>query len=138
MEENIKSVFNQVKYKPNKELGDKIWSKIIAHNRRIAYFKITSYSIVGVASLLGLIPMFKILANDFTQSGFYEYLSLAFSKGGIFSAYWKEFAFSIAESLPAMSIIYALTLIFVFFLSLHYVIKQIINNNRVGQPYGIA
>ncbi|MEI8174753.1 MAG: hypothetical protein WCG28_02260 [bacterium] len=138
MEENIKSVFNQVRYKPNSKLSDKIWDKIIVRNRRIAYFKITSYSIVGVASLLGFIPMFGILANDFTQSGFYEYLSLAFSKGGIFSAYWKEFAFSLAESLPTMSIVYTLTLVLVFFLSLHYVIKQIINNNPMGRPYGIA
>ena len=137
MEENIKSVFNQIKYKPNNKLSDKIWSKIIARNRRIAYFKITSLSLVGIASLVGFIPMFKMLAIDFTQSGFYEYLSLAFSKGGIFSAYWKEFAFSLAESLPTMSIVYTLTLVFIFFLSLHHAIKQIINN-RVGQSYGIA
>jgi hypothetical protein len=82
--------------------------------------------------------MFKILINDFTQSGFYEYLSLAFSTKGLLFSYWKEFAFSLAESLPTMSIVLSLALLFIFFLSLRYVMKQIINNNRIGHAYGVV
>ena len=124
---NVKNIFKQARYEPSLELKNKIWNKILLRNKRIVYFKLISFSFVGIASLAGFIPMFKILINDFAQSGFYEYFSLAFSNGGIFSVYWKEFAFSLAESLPTMNIALLFILLFIFFLSLHNVIKQIIN-----------
>ena len=110
---DIKSTFKQAKYEPNTELKNKIWNKILLHNRRIVYFKLISFSFIGITSLIGFIPMFKILINDFTQSGFYEYFSLAFSNGGIFSIYWKEFALSLVESLPTMNIALLFVLLFI-------------------------
>ena len=138
MEENIKNCFQKAKLESNQELKDKIWQKITLRNKRIVSFKIASFSFLGLISISALVPMFQILVNDFTQSGFYEYLSLAFSSGGMFSTYWKEFAYSIAESLPIMSIVFSLALLFVFFLSLRYVLKQIINNNSISKAYRIA
>lgn len=138
MEENLKNSLKKAGYLPETDLANKIWHNIVVRDRRIAYLKLASFSFVGVASLVGLVPMFKILINDFTQSGFYEYLSLAFSSGGLFFSYWKEFTLSLLESLPAMGIVFLLTLVFIFFLSLHYVIKQIINNNHIGHTYGVA
>lgn len=135
MEENLKNSLKKAGYFPETDLANKIWHNILVRDRRIAYLKLASFSFVGIASLVGLVPMFKILANDFTQSGFYEYLSLAFSKGGLFSSFWKEFIFTLAESLPTMSIIFSLTLLFIFFLSLYFIIKQIINNNPIGHTY---
>ena len=135
MDENLKRAFQKAKYEPKIELKDKIWNNLILRNKRITYIKLISFSSVSIASLIGFIPMFKVLANDFTQSGFYEYLSLAFSNGGLFSKYSQEFILSLAESLPTMSIVFSLTLIFVFFLSLHNVFKQIINNKYIGPSY---
>jgi hypothetical protein len=130
MEEKLKNLFQKAKIEPVEDLNNIIWGKIVLHNKHIAHFKLISFSSVGIASLVSLVPVFKLLINSFIQSGFYEYLSLAFSKGGIFSVYWKEFAYSLAESLPTMNIIFVLVLVFIFFLSLHFVIKQIIK----GQP----
>jgi hypothetical protein len=135
MEENLKRALKKAKYEPLAELKDKIWRKIVTRDKRIAYLKLISFSSVGIVSLMGFIPMWKMLANDFTQSGFYEYLSLALSKGGIFSSFWKEFIFTLAESLPTMSIVFSLTLVFIFLLSLRYVVKQIINNRHIGPSY---
>jgi hypothetical protein len=137
MEENLKKAFQKAKYEPNGELANKVWRKITVSDRRIAYFKLASFSFVSIASLVGLIPMFQILVRDFAQSGFYEYLSLAFSSGS-FVSYWREFMFSLAESLPITSIIIVLAIVFIFFLSLRYMIKQIINHKYMGQSYGIA
>ena len=135
MEEYIKKAFANVKIKPDFDLKDKIWNHLLLRNKRIAYFKLISFSSISIASILGFIPMFKILASDFAQSGFYEYLSLTFSNGGLFSKYSQDFIYSLAESLPTMSIIFSLTIIFVFFLSLRYVMKQIINNKYIGPSY---
>ncbi len=135
MENNIKKVLASARYKPKHDLGAKIWHELIIKEKRNTYFKITSFSLLGLGSILGFISMFKTLMTDFTESGFYEYLSLAFSKGGIFSSYWKELIFSLAESLPTMNIAISLTLIFIFFLSLKYLSKQIINNKYMGLPY---
>jgi len=126
MEESIKKAFKKAKFESNDELKDNIWHSITLREKKIAYFKIFSFASVSLASLVGLVPMFKILINDFTQSGFYEYLSLAFSNGGLFSSYWKEFAFSLLESLPTISIVLLLIPVFIFFLSLRYLMKQII------------
>ncbi len=138
MEENLKNVFQSTKYEPNIELKDKIWRSIALRNKRNTYLKMGFFSFFGIGSLLGLIPMLKILFSDFTQSGFYEYLSLVFSSKGQFFSYWRELVYSLAESLPTMSIILSLALLFIFFLSLYYILKQIINNNSIGKTYAVA
>jgi hypothetical protein len=139
MEEKLKNVFKQAKYDARVELKEKIWINLMIRNKRITYFKLISFSSVNIISLIGFIPMFKVLANDFAQSGFYEYLSLAFSSNSLFSSSWKDFAYSLAESLPTMNIVFSLTIIFIFFLSLRYAIKQfIINNNYIGPSYEVA
>lgn len=129
---NLKNVLNQIKYEPKIELKEKIWLKISTRGKYITYIKLISFSFISITSVACFIPMFKVLINDFTQSGFYEYLSLAFSNGGLFSSYWKEFVYSLLESLPTLSIMYSLTIIFIFFLSLKYITKQIITNNYIA------
>lgn len=126
MEQKLNNLFKKARFEPSEELSNKIWHKIVIRDRNIACFRLISLSSIGIASIFGSIPMFRILINDLAQSGFYEYFSMAFSNNGIFSIYWKEFAYSLAESLPTMSVVFLLTLVFIFFLSLHNVIKQII------------
>ncbi len=137
MEKNFKGALKAIKYEPDFDLKNKIWNHFLLRDKRIAYFKLISFSSISMASLVGFIPMFKIMANDFTQSGFYEYLSLAFSNGGLFSKYSQDFIYSLAESVPTMSIVFSLALIFIFFSSLRYVTKQIINNKYIGPSYGV-
>ena len=119
MDNNLKNTILRVKYEPGEDLANNIWHKITSRNKRIIFLKFISFSFIGISSLLGLIPMLKILANDFAQSGFYEYASLIFSSNGMLASYWKDFAYSLLESLPTMSIILSLGLVFIFFLSSH-------------------
>ena len=128
MQEKLIKIFQKAEYEPESILASTVWSAIIARDRRIIRFKLWIFSFMGFASLVGLVPVFKILLNDLAQSGFYEYFSLIFSDGGSMLAYWKELFLSLAESLPVFSIISTLSLFFIFFLSLKYLTKQIIRN----------
>jgi len=125
MNKNLREVFSRVNLKPNAGLADNIWNSIVMREKRIAKLKLGLFSLIGMLSLVGAVPVFKTLITDFTQSGFYEYFSLIFSDSGLILSIWREFVFSLIESLPVLSIILSLTLIFIFFLSLKYAMKQI-------------
>lgn len=131
MDENIKKAFLKVKYETNDNLAQDIWLKIASHNKRIIRLKLYTFSLLSLVSLIGFFPVFKILLSDFAKSGFYEYLSIAFSSNSTFISYWKELSYSLAESLPVTSMIFSFTLIFIFFISIRYALKQIIK----GQLY---
>lgn len=138
MEKELTKIFHKAKYEEEHDLAENVWSKLVARNKKIIRIKLWVFSVIGLTSLAGLIPAWNMLTSNLSQSGFYEYVSLAFSSTDSLISYWKEFVFSIAESLPTMSIAISLSLVFVFFLSFRYVIKQIINNNSLGRTYGIA
>ncbi len=61
-----------------------------------------------------LVYLFKYIIQAFSHSGFYEYLSLAFSGDSTVFIYWKEFAFSVLDSLPLLTLIAFLGTIVVF------------------------
>jgi len=138
MSDNLYDIFLNTKHEPESDLVEKTWRKVVLREKRVLRLKLYLFSFIGLVSLTGFIPAFKMLLNDFTQSGFYEYLSLAFSSNGLIFSYWKEFSYSLLQSLPATSIVLSLILVLIFFLSLRYIIKQIINNNRIGRAYGMA
>ena len=127
MEKELKKAFQQAKYEENPDLSVNIWHNIVLRNNRIAHLKLWIFSVIGFASLVGLIPAWKLLSGDLAQSGLYEYFSLLFSGSSIFS-YWKELLLSITESLPITSLVLSLSLIFIFFLSLKLATKQIIKS----------
>jgi hypothetical protein len=128
MENKLTKIFKKAKYEPEANLAFSIWHTIITKEKRLTRFKSWSFGFIGLTSLAGLVPAFQILLNDLAHSGFYEYFSLLFSDGGSMLTYWKELALSLAESLPTMSIIFTLSLFFVCFLSLKYLVKQIFKN----------
>ena len=131
MKKELRKAFLNTKIEADSSLAQNIWDSIIARNKRVARFKLWAFSSVSLASLIGFIPAWHLLSNDLAQSGIYEYLSLAFSNGSSFFAYWKEFVLSIAESLPTISIALSLSLIFIFFLSLRFPTKQIIRGQLI-------
>jgi hypothetical protein len=126
VEQKLTKAFQAIKYEADSDLPENVWQAIVLRDRCIARVKLWTFSVIGFTSLIGLIPVLKALLSDFTQSGFYEYLSLAFSNGGSIITYWKDFLLLLAESLPVLSIISSLTLVFIFFLSIKYAMKQII------------
>ena len=125
MEHKLIKLFQKAKYEPDTNLADDIWHAIVIRDKYMTRLKLWAFAFMGFVSLVGLVPALKVLSNDFTQSGFYEYFSLIFSDGGSMLSYWKEFVFSLAESLPTMSIIFTLSLLFICFLSLRHLMKQV-------------
>lgn len=138
MEQELVKAFKKAKYEADPALVSNICQNVILRNKRSAILRLWGFSITSLVSFVALIPAWKALLNDLTQSGLYEYLSLAFSNSGSVLSYWKEFTLSIAEALPTMSIMLSLSLVFVFFLSFKYVMKQIISNNPIGKTYVVV
>lgn len=120
MEQKLTKIFQKTKYTPEEELKEIIWNTIKTHQKRSTKIKLWVFSFAGIVSFTALIPTFKILLNDMTQSGFYEYSSLIFTNDKSILLYWKDLVFSLAESLPTTSIILTLSLTFIFFLSLRH------------------
>jgi len=125
MQDRLTKAFQKARYEEDSNLTQEVWRAIVLHDKCIARVKLWAFSAVGFFSLAGLVPTFKVLSTDLAQSGFYEYFSLIFSDSGLILSIWREFVFSLIESLPVLSIILSLTLIFIFFLSLKYAMKQI-------------
>ena len=134
-EENLKKSFQRLEIEPSAGLADKIWHHIAIREKRLIRIKLWAFSLIGFLSVAGLVPVFKALLTQFTQSGFYEYFSLVFSSGSNLFSYWKELVLSLVESLPIPNIIFSFSLIFIFLLSVRYILKQIINNNYIGETY---
>lgn len=108
-----------------------ILARIGREKRRLTLIRLAFFGVVAVASLVAVIPSFQYVAREFAQSGFYEYLFLVFSDSGVVLASWREFALSLAESLPITEITIFLVTIFVFLVSAKLAIKNIhINSNR--------
>ena len=132
MKNKLTKILKNAKYEPDTKMALSVWQTIVKQERRSTHLKLWSLSSLLFVSTVGLIPAFEILLSDLAHSGFYEYFSLIFSDGGSMLTYWKELAFSLAESLPIMSIIFTLSIVFVCFLSLKYLIKQIDKNNLMN------
>ena len=135
MQDRLTKVFQKARYEENFNLGQNIWLTVMKREKRNTKIKLWIFTLAGITSLVGLVPAFRILGSDLAQSGFYEYLSLAFSDSGLILSAWREFMFSLAESLPVLSVIFTLSLVFIFFLSLKYAMKQIFRNQLLLPTY---
>ncbi|MFZ1019878.1 MAG: hypothetical protein WAN61_02725 [Minisyncoccia bacterium] len=125
---NLTEIFQKAKYEPDSNLAPVIWRKIIARDKYRTQIKMWAFAFAGSTSLLGLIWAVKTLFTNLAQSGFYEYFSLIFSDSGVLVSFWKELVFSLAETLPIVSITLTLCLLFVCFLSLRHLMKQVGKN----------
>jgi hypothetical protein len=131
-EVKLTKIFKNAKYEPDQKLAFSIWSILITKDKKTTQIKMWSLSSILFVSLIGLVPAFQMLISDLAHSGFYEYFSLIFSDGGSMLAYWKELSLSLAQSIPVMSIVLTLSLFFVCFLSLKYLLKQISKDQSLG------
>ncbi len=133
----LRSAFQNAKYGADHGLPASVWNTIITRENRMARVKLWVFGIIGTISLIGLVPALQALSNNMTQSGFSSYFSLIFSDGGSIASFWKEFILSLGESLPILSVIFALSLLFVCGLSLRYFVKQI-GRNQLTNNLSVA
>jgi hypothetical protein len=90
--------------------------------------------LLGVISLvcgLTLVPALQYTNQELLASGFYNYMSLAFSDSTLVFSAWRVFAFSLLESLPSI----ALLLVLASSALLVWSLRRTIINARIAFSY---
>lgn len=90
---------------------------------RSARIKLAFQGGMTIVSIAALIPASEYTIAEFRASGFYEYLSLAFSDGAML-AYWRELGLSLIESTPSIALILLSVLLCALFVSLYGIIRN--------------
>ncbi len=104
MDKDLSKLFKQAYNHPEGRLSDGVWRAIQVEQAKSLRIQSLSYSFLGILSLGGFVFMSFYLKNQFASSGFFQYVSLAFSDGNLFATYWKEYLLSLADSLPVASL----------------------------------
>ena len=125
MEDKLIKAFQKAKYEPRAELSSEIWHYVAMRNKRTNLIKSGVFAVVGLFSLAGLAPAINMTLQSLAKSGIYEYFSLLFESGSGALSYWREILLSVAESLPVMSLVLTLSLVFIFFLSIRFMMQQL-------------
>jgi hypothetical protein len=98
----------------------------IAHaQERALRVRFTIYSFLCVLFVALLFPAISYTHSQLTASGFFEYLSFAFSDGGSLFTYWQEFAVTLLEALPILGITLILFALFGLLNALRLLTKNI-------------
>ncbi len=118
------------KLQPSKELRSAVLSGLRQEERRRARVYLSISALVGIFSLAGLYASIRYVIEALYQSGFFTYLSLLFSDTSAVFAYWQEFAFSLAETLPFWGIVASLSMFGFLLISL----RTIMLYARSGLP----
>ncbi len=112
--------------KPPEYLFDKIINRIKKEQQFLNLRKrLIFFSAGTIGSIIAFIPTFSAVRADLAESGIIHFVSLMFSDFAMTIALWKDFAFSILESLPVISIAVLLATIFVFFGCVKFLIEDI-------------
>lgn len=80
--------------------------------------RITLFSLAAATSFAVCIPALNTTKAELAQSGIMQFLSLAFSDPDSVFMFWSDFALSILESIPVLSIAISLAAVFAFLISL--------------------
>jgi hypothetical protein len=89
-------------------------------HRRVIIFA----ALTGLAAL-SFIPAWGELHRELTSSGFSSFASLLSSDTATLASYWKEFSFSLLESLPVFGLVAVLGALFTLLTSLRLLILNI-------------
>lgn len=119
-------IYMSIKYvEPPSGLFERIVNRIHKEQRLLTIRRRIAIFSVGLSgSSVVFIPVFKMLSAELAESGFIQFLSLLFSDFSIVARYWQSFVLTLLETLPAISLIVFLTIIFVFLESLKFLIKN--------------
>lgn len=77
------------------------------------------------------VPALVYAGEELYASGFYTYVSLAFSDSSLVFSVWREFAFTLIESVPSI----ALLLVLASGIALAWSVRRTIINARIAFSY---
>ena len=118
METKIKELLKDTREIPSPYLKGNIWRNIEIRIQNVNYRNVLLSSFLSIVSLASLIFVSVLAYQDLLASGLPNYFSLLFSDWSTVGTLWKEFSYVILESLPVMSTILMLGVIFITMLSL--------------------
>lgn len=99
---------------PPAGLAEAVLGRIDRVKRRRFMLRRLSFAGISLIPLVAVFVAFAVLIRDIRQSGFVQYFSLLFSDGRLIAAFWREYLFSLVESLPLLSVAGCLLSIFSF------------------------
>ncbi len=125
MRDNYGDLFEKMdRREPPAGLLNTIILKIKEESLRMARVRFVCFSLLSLAALSALIPAWRELQSEITQSGFFQFVSLLFSDAGTIAVYWQDFTMTIAESLPIFGISAVLAAVFAFLLSIRFMARD--------------
>jgi hypothetical protein len=112
---------------PPRGLARDVLFRIELAQRRSARIRLICTGIIACVSFIVLIPMLRYVIQGFSQSGFYEYISIIFYDGGLLVSYWKEILLSLIDSVPYLGITGVFLSVLVLLWSFGHVIRNMKN-----------
>lgn len=106
-------------------LFEKIIKRIHREKRLRTVRRLAVFSVALVGSIAVIMPAFQAMRTAFSESGFAAFFSLIFSDSAAMLVHWQSFGLALLESLPAMSIIAFLAVIFVLLESLKFLTRDL-------------
>lgn len=127
MNQKLSKIFKEMEQiEPKAELEGLILQKIdLEKNRQIKRKLFLSYAGLAV-SFIAIFPAILKFGVDFFHSEFWRLFSLVFSDSMIVVGSWKEYLYSLGETLPIINIIAILAPIFgvLMFLNLYFSLRN--------------
>ncbi|MFA6552135.1 MAG: hypothetical protein WCT19_01385 [Candidatus Paceibacterota bacterium] len=117
---------------PPENLAEKIVLCINLKKKQVAKTRLAFGGIFALFSFGAIIPVSQYVFSGFMNSGFFQYFSLFFSDIGSMMPMWKNFALSMAESLPAFELMAFLLVVLILMAS----IRLISNNFKMVYKLG--
>ena len=112
-------------------LFEKVLARVDAARRRSAQVHAAAFAALVVLCAGALVPVLEYTAEQFSSSGFYDYLTLALSDHSLIFTYWREFSLSLLESLPSLALLLLLPLA----IALGWSLVRLVKNARSAFTY---
>lgn len=103
MSEKFKPLWRELNEPTPAHLEAAVLRRLGAAKRRALISRLIGFGAVSLGALGGLIISLNYLLTAISQSGFYEYLSLALTDQTAVLTYWRELGLSLTESLPILA-----------------------------------
>lgn len=110
---------------PPEDLFPRIIARITTLEKRAAMIRARFFVATTILSTIAMSISFRYAWESFAQSSFLTYAALLASDGGALIMYWREFTYSLLESMPLASVTLFLISVFILLLSLKFTMLYI-------------
>ena len=114
MSQKYKKIFSfSIDDKAPERVFSAVLKRIEDRKTKQEHAKAFAHGLLAIIAVIAIVPAISYFISEATQSGFLQYLSLVFSDGSAILSDWKDLTMSILESIPIISSISCLALIFI-------------------------